>query len=124
MQQYRCVSTVNRAVLSTTAPSLSIRLAVAQVHKSLGDQPAGAAMFAKYSEVPPEMIEVRNIVMARKEPRKLLVQPVMEAEGAAVSLHAFDESPAGMIASFVRRFPPRDDELMALHLAEKAAVED
>ena len=60
MQQYRCVSTVNRAVLSTTAPSLSIRLAVAQVHKSLGDQPAGAAMFAKYSEVPPEMIEGRD----------------------------------------------------------------
>ena len=54
------------------------------MHKSLGDQPAGAALFAKYSEVPTEMREIREIVMARKEPRKLLVQPVLERDAAGV----------------------------------------
>ena len=44
------------------------------MHKSLGDLAAGTELYERYSAVPPEMTEMRKIIMARKEPRKLLVQ--------------------------------------------------
>ena len=90
--------------------------------------------------------------MARKEPRKLLIQPHMhstEAADGVVSHHlgcilaiwvaffsrcqrcrcgqalqTFEESTAGMVESFVARFPPEDPELYALYEAEKAQVTD
>lgn len=95
-----------------------------QTHKSLGDVEAGSAMFNAYSEVPPEMIALRQIVMARKEPRKLLVQPHLRAEGDQVFLDEFEQTPSGMVESFVARFPAIDSELMDLYHAEKAAVTD
>jgi hypothetical protein len=36
-------------------------------------------MFNGYSEVPAEMLKRRAVVMARKEPRSLLIQPHMQA---------------------------------------------
>ena len=86
-----------------------------------------------------------QVVMARKEPRKLLIQPHMhstEAGDGVVSHHlgcillkmpkcrcgqalqTFEESTAGMVESFVARFPPEDPELYALYEAEKAQVTD
>lgn len=105
-----------------------------QVHKSLGDLAAGSSMYNAYSEVscvdkfrskycasttnrlhgvrrdthrqvPEAMIAMREIVMARKEPRKLLVQPHMyasaESADAKVELKTFASTPMGMIESFV-----------------------
>jgi len=95
-----------------------------QVHKSLGDLEAGSKMYTAYAEVPEEMMELRSIVMARKEPRKLLVQGHMHTEGEEVKLQAFDNSPSGMIQSFVARFPAEDPELMELYNKEKNAVLD
>jgi len=92
-----------------------------QIHKSFGDQAKGAAFFNKYSEVPADMLELRAIVMARKEPRKLLVQPNMSlAPDGAITLKTFDATPVGMIESFVARFPAKDDELMALYRQENS----
>merc|ERR1712228_937390 len=52
-----------------------------QMYKSLGDFEAGNKMFGDYSQVPADMAALRKIVMARKEPRKLLVQPHMADAG-------------------------------------------
>jgi len=54
-------------------------------------------------QVPDDMIALRQIVMARKEPRKLLIQPHMRAaaEGDGVELETFASTPVGMIESFV-----------------------
>jgi len=95
-----------------------------QTYKSLGDVAAGSTMFKAYSEVPDAMTALRAIVMARKEPRKLLVQPNVCLEGDEVLLQTFENTPAGMVASFVARFPAEDPELMELYLAEKDAVSD
>ena len=77
------------------------------------------------SEVPPEMLALREIVMARKEPRKLLVQPHMHADGAgSVAIKQYDESFVGMVQSFVDRYPAEDPELLALYRAEVADVAD
>lgn len=92
-----------------------------QVFKSLGDFAGGSAMYEGYSSVPPEMIAFRDIVMARKEPRKMLVQPHMEVDGEGVfQLRAFEASPIGMIESFVARYPAEDAELYELYQKEKS----
>ena len=62
--------------------------------------------------------------MARKEPRKLLVQPHMAMDHGQVSLRTFAPSTRGMIESFVARFPAEDAELLALHAADLPHVLD
>lgn len=47
----------------------------------------------------------------------------MDISGDEITLHAFDESPAGMINSFVKRFPVQDDELMQLYASAKSDME-
>eukprot|EP00656_Telonema_subtile_P015366 TRINITY_DN18030_c0_g1_i2.p1 TRINITY_DN18030_c0_g1~~TRINITY_DN18030_c0_g1_i2.p1 ORF type:complete len:177 (-),score=41.46 TRINITY_DN18030_c0_g1_i2:328-858(-) len=95
-----------------------------QAYKSLGDLEAGSSMFNAYSEVPAEMLSLREIVMARKEPRKLLVQPHLKLEADALVLEEFDQTVEGMIASFAARFPAEDPELLELYHAEKDVVSD
>ena len=72
------------------------------------------------------MAAARAIVMARKEPRKLLVQPHLKlnAKGDDVELVTFPATPIGMVESFIARFPAEDDELRRLHEAEVADVSD
>ena len=70
------------------------------------------------------MAELREIVMARKEPRKLLIQPHMHKSGDKIELKMFPSTPEGMIQSFVERFPAQDAELLALYHAEKEAMSD
>ena len=113
---------LNRALIPTLGKAtIGLFLKKLQTYKSLADLAAGSAMYAGYCEVPPEMAELREIVMARKEPRKLLVQPHMESDGAGgVALRNFEPSPVGMVESFVARFPAQDPELMALYENEKA----
>ena len=114
----RLIPTVGKAAIGRFLLQL-------QTHKSLGDVEAGSAMFNGYSEVTAEFAALREIVMARKEPRKLLVQPHMHADGAGgVALSQFDETPQGMVESFVARFPAEDPELLALYEREKAQVTD
>ena len=40
------------------------------------------------------------------------------------ALRTFPATPAGLVQSFVARYPPEDAELLALHEEEKAAVSD
>ena len=79
-------------------------------------------MYTSYAAVPDEMAALREIVMARKEPRKLMVQPHLKrrADGAPGAEYTdFAPSPEGMVESFVARFPAEDLELYALYEAEK-----
>ena len=59
-------------------------------------------------QVPEEMIAMRDIVMARKEPRKLLIQPHICTSSASadaaekkIELQTFPSTPTGMVESFV-----------------------
>lgn len=117
---------LDRSKISTTGRSaIGALLLNLQTHKSLGDVAAGTVLYNKYSEVSAEMLARREIVMARKEPRKLLVQPHLElVEGGSVVLRNFDQSFTGMIESFVARYPKVDPELLALYHGDKAAVSD
>lgn len=90
-----------------------------QVYKSTGDVTSGGAMFAEYSSVSDDMMVLRNIVIARKEPRKLLVQPnmLLNTVTGAVELHEYEPSFSGMVRSFVERF--RDVDLPGLFEVSK-----
>lgn len=85
-------------------------------------------MFEEYSEVSDEMLELRDIIMARKEPRKLLVQPNMVlTSNGSVELKTYSASAEGMIASWVDRFQDDIPDLYALveeSQLEKSFVDD
>jgi dipeptidyl-peptidase-3 len=95
-----------------------------QVFKSLGDVENGSKFYNEYSHVPAEMAKLREIVMARKEPRKLLIQPHMYKDGDAIKIQPFPSTVEGMIESFKARFPAEDPELMDLYHADKVAMTD
>ena len=120
------VVVVERALIPTVGKAAIGRfLLELQTHKSLGDVAQATTLFEGFSEVTPEMAELREIVMARKEPRKLLVQPHMHAvDTGGVALREFAESPQGMVESFVARFPAEDPELLALHREQAPHVSD
>lgn len=112
------IPTVGKAAIGRFLLSL-------QVHKSLGDLAAGTELFEKYSVVPPEMAAMREIVMARKEPRKLLLQPHLHLGGdSKPALQTFPATPAGMVESFVARFPAEDPELLGLYRQDLPHVAD
>lgn len=75
-----------------------------QVYKSTGNVTDGSAMFHAYGTVTPEMLAYRAIVMARKEPRRLILQPNMLLNDGSVELREYEESPAGVVQSYVDRF--------------------
>ena len=113
-------------ILSVGRPAIGKFLLALQTYKSLGDLAGGLALFDKYSAVSDKMLEIRAIVMARKEPRKLLVQPLLRQDAASstVELVEFEASTVGMIESFVARFPADDPELLALYEADLPHVAD
>jgi len=98
-----------------------------QVYKSLGDVENGSKLYNDLSEVPEEMLELRSIVMARKEPRKLLIQPHLKKKnetnnGDIIELMSFPLTTQGMVQSFVTRFPAEDSDLMELYQQDKSVM--
>lgn len=67
-----------------------------------------------------------NPLCARTQARKLLIQPHLAADGpsGAVSLKSFPCTPAGMIESFVARYPAEDDALLQLYQDDLPHVHD
>jgi len=117
---------LDRSLISTVGKTaIGNFLMKLQVFKSLGDFSAGSAMFGAYSEVDVGMSELRAIVMARKEPRKIMVQGHMQAKAdGGFEMKSFENSAIGMISSFVTRFPAEDPELMQLYEADKSYTMD
>ena len=118
---------LNRSLISTVGKeAVGNFLLKLQVYKSLGDVENGTKLYDEYSHVPEEMAKLRDIVMARKEPRKLLIQPHMKRDGTdgTIKLQTFPCTTSGMVESFVARFPAEDEELMNLYKADKAAMSD
>jgi dipeptidyl-peptidase-3 len=74
------------------------------VYKATADVQAGSEMYSKYSDVSPEMLELRQAVLEVKQPRKLFVQPTTLLADGTVTLKEYSPSPEGMISSFVDRF--------------------
>lgn len=74
------------------------------VYKSSGDVVRGKALFAETTDVTPELSKFREIVMKKKMPRRMFVQcNTFLKEDSSVEYREYEESPEGMILSFVER---------------------
>jgi dipeptidyl-peptidase-3 len=79
-----------------------------QVHKSTANLAEGGALFEEYSVVDDDMLQLRTIVMDRKEPRRLLLQPNLVVEAGSVTLRGYPSTPAGLVQSYLDRFQHLD----------------
>ena len=117
---------LNRDLISTVGKQVvGDFLLKLQTYKSLGDVENGTRLYNTYSKVSEEMAKLREIVMARKEPRKLLIQPHMHKEDdGSIQIKTFPCTPEGMIESFATRFPAEDADLLTLYQADKNSMTD
>jgi len=75
------------------------------IYKATADVDAAKSLYAKYTAVSDEFVQLRNIVLAKKQPRKVFVQPFTKInKDGEVELVEFDASAEGMIKFFQTRF--------------------
>ena len=60
--------------------------------------------YEELSQVNDEFLALRDIVMSKKKPRRVFVQPHTKLNGQNVEYQNFDATPEGLISSFVARF--------------------
>lgn len=120
--------TMDRSKLESVGrPAIGSFLTKLQVLKSTGDVEAAKTMFDGYSEVTSgPWIKWRDIILERKQPRKILVQAntQLPANGGAPTLLNYPDSAAGMVQSWTERFSPAeaaevDKILHELYLADQ-----
>lgn len=73
------------------------------VYKSSGDVVNGTAFFQDRSSVDPELAKFRDIVLAKKLPRKQFIQANTVLQDEKIFVKEYEESPLGMIESFIER---------------------
>uniref|UniRef100_A0A8C2B1J1 Dipeptidyl peptidase 3 n=1 Tax=Cyprinus carpio TaxID=7962 RepID=A0A8C2B1J1_CYPCA len=112
------VITLDRSKIYTVGKSTIQRfLCKLQVHKSTADVEGGRALYEGYSAVTADgthnFLRLRETVLLRKEARKMFVQANTYIKGDAVELVEYEGSAAGLIQSFVERFPDDAEEVEA-----------
>lgn len=75
-----------------------------QIHKATGNIEAAKQLFNHYSDVVEPWLSWRPIILANKQPRKMLVLPNTVLNGNEVELKTYDGSVEGLIKSNVERF--------------------
>ena len=92
--------------------------------KSLGDVASAKVMYDELSEVRESgrfpFAKWRDIVLARKTPRKILVQANTVIKDEAMSLRDYEATHEGMIQSWAERFPADEIALIDGHLKDLA----
>jgi len=89
-------------------PAIATFLQKLQIYKSTADITAAKEMYAKYSEVSEPWASRRNIVVARKQPRMILVQANTKLVDEKLELVQYEPTPEGMIKSWAERFADYD----------------
>ena len=109
-------------LVSVGKPAMGEFLKKLQVFKSLGDVENAKLMYDDLSEVRESgrfpFAKWRDIVVARKTPRKMLVQANTVVSNEALTLRDYDASPEGMIQSWAERFPADEFVQIDAHLKE------
>jgi len=75
-----------------------------QTYKSIADVENGTKMYGDLSQVDDEFLAIRNIVLAKKKPRRVFVQAQTTIENGTVNIKEFEATAEGLIQSFVARF--------------------
>ncbi|GBN36465.1 Dipeptidyl peptidase 3 [Araneus ventricosus] len=110
-------------ILSHGKPCIGEFLKKLQLYKSTADIASAKAMFDMYSAVTSEerypFLEYREIVLARKKPRRILVQANTFLDEDKVILKNYESSPEGLIQSYVERYPDGSIHTILEELWEK-----
>uniref|UniRef100_A0AC34GNB5 Uncharacterized protein n=1 Tax=Panagrolaimus sp. ES5 TaxID=591445 RepID=A0AC34GNB5_9BILA len=89
---------------SVGKPAVGEFLKKLQVYKSTGDFDAGSKLFNGYGETGPEQLRWRDIVIARRKPRRVFVQSNTVLTNGKVQLKNYPVNAAGIIQSNVERY--------------------
>ncbi|XP_070530351.1 dipeptidyl peptidase 3 isoform X1 [Cardiocondyla obscurior] len=94
------------------------------VYKSLGDVESAKEMYNRYSEVPENgpypWGRWRDLILSRKEPRKIFVQSnTFVDDSNNVILKNYESSFTGLVQSWTERFPSSDISQTLIELWEK-----
>jgi len=124
------VSLDRSKILKVGVPAVEGFLQKIQVYKSTADFEAAKSMYMdKYSQVPADLLVLRDVVLAKKKERPLFVQPhlvLVPAEGVEgeqeVQLRTFAPTMEGVIQSFQARFPAFDEEMLELWRKDREAL--
>ncbi|KAJ8104069.1 peptidase family M49-domain-containing protein [Lipomyces tetrasporus] len=74
------------------------------IYKSSGDVDRGKQLYAETTTVPAELAKFRDVVLRKKMPRRQFVQcNTVLLDGGEIEYREYDETPEGMIKSFVDR---------------------
>ncbi|CEP64532.1 dipeptidyl-peptidase III LALA0_S12e01046g [Lachancea lanzarotensis] len=73
------------------------------IYKSSGDVDAGSKYFIDRSTVDPDLAQYRQIVLDKKLPRRQFIQANTVFEGKEVTLKEYDNTPEGILNSFLER---------------------
>jgi dipeptidyl-peptidase-3 len=132
--------TLDRTLITSRGlPAIGAFLRKLQELKSSADAAEGLPWYARATAVPDAWLPLRDLVIAKRKPRQMFVQPVLEtaaetaARGpvknpgarvvrgmaqAAVTLIEFPATVDGLLDAFARRYPARDEELLRIWEAE------
>ncbi|XP_074660218.1 dipeptidyl peptidase 3-like isoform X2 [Tubulanus polymorphus] len=106
-------------ISSVGKPAIGKFLRKLQVYKATGDYKSGKGLYDHYSTIhddeDPHFLRLRTIVLNRKQPRKMFVQCNTTVEDGKVSMKSYESTPAGLIQSFIDRYPEQiETELLKL----------
>lgn len=90
-------------ILDVGKPAMAKFLTELQVFKSTGDAQAGEELYSRYTSVPDDWLEYREIVLAKRLPRKLLIQANTFVEGDNVVIKEYTPDLQGFIQSYLER---------------------
>eukprot|EP01138_Halocafeteria_seosinensis_P004554 gb/GECG01004658.1/.p1 GENE.gb/GECG01004658.1/~~gb/GECG01004658.1/.p1 ORF type:complete len:831 (+),score=106.82 gb/GECG01004658.1/:1-2493(+) len=97
---------MNRSKIESVGiPAVGLFLEKLQVYKSTADYKRGKELFDYYTTVPDHWLPLRDLVVAKRKPRSLMVQPVLEKENDGdVKYRSFDASVESIPSSYVNLF--------------------
>lgn len=73
------------------------------IYKCSADVEKGSAYFVERSTVSDDLAKLRDTVVAKRLPRRQFIQANSEIIDGNVVLHEYEETPMGMIHSFIER---------------------
>ena len=80
-------------------------LIVLQTYKSSGNFEKGSEFYAKYSQVSPFFLKIRDLVISKKMPRKLVLNNNLVKTPEGITPEVYPENFEGIISSFQDRYP-------------------
>ena len=90
-------------ILSSGIPTIGKFLQKLHIFKSTADVTRGTKVFEEMSAVDDYFLRIREVVLRRKQPRKLFVQPNTVIDNGQVILKDYEASYLGIIRSWAER---------------------